>query len=134
MFPIQGPIGSVITPHLRGLQDWKHLSQASSLCGACGETCPVKIDLHHHLLYNRRNAAQVHPVRVEKFLQATFAFVMRSPKVYALVARLACVAQPLQRLVQGTFFDPLRPWTKTRSFPPLAPKSFHQLWRERKKS
>jgi len=35
-----GPIGSVITPHLRGLQDWKHLSYASSLCGACTETCP----------------------------------------------------------------------------------------------
>jgi len=44
----QGPIGSVITPHLRGLQDWKHLSYSSSLCGACTETCPVKIDLHHH--------------------------------------------------------------------------------------
>ena len=52
----QGPIGSVITPHLRGLMDWKHLSYASSLCGACTETCPVKIDLHHHLLHNRRNA------------------------------------------------------------------------------
>ncbi|HVY68656.1 MAG TPA: lactate utilization protein B, partial [Verrucomicrobiae bacterium] len=35
-----GPVGSVITPHLRGLQDWKHLSGASSLCGACTETCP----------------------------------------------------------------------------------------------
>jgi ferredoxin len=52
-----GPIGSVITPHLRGLQDWKHLSNASSLCGACTEACPVKIDLHHHLLQNRRNAS-----------------------------------------------------------------------------
>ena len=31
----QGPIGSVITPHLRSLMDWKHLSYASSLCGAC---------------------------------------------------------------------------------------------------
>src|SRR5690242_1928555 len=53
-----GPIGSVITPHLRGLQDWKHLSFSSSLCGACSETCPVKIDLAHHLLQNRRNATQ----------------------------------------------------------------------------
>ncbi|MFQ3671754.1 MAG: lactate utilization protein B, partial [Verrucomicrobiia bacterium] len=45
----QGPIGSVITPHLSGLQPWKHLSFASSLCGACTEACPVKIDIHHHL-------------------------------------------------------------------------------------
>ena len=54
----QGPIGSVITPHYKGLQQWKHLSHASSLCGACTATCPVKIDLHHHLLRNRRNAVE----------------------------------------------------------------------------
>src|SRR4029078_12722026 len=61
-----GPIGSVITPHLRGLQNWKHLSYASSLCGACTETCPVKIDLHHHLLQNRRNASAQKPSFFEK--------------------------------------------------------------------
>src|SRR3954468_13928886 len=61
-----GPIGSVITPHLRGLQNWKHLSYASSLCGACTEACPVKIDLHHHLLQNRRNAAKQKPLWWEK--------------------------------------------------------------------
>ena len=54
----QGPIGSVLTPHLRGLDEFQHLSQASSLCGACTEACPVKIDLHHHLLHNRRNAVE----------------------------------------------------------------------------
>jgi L-lactate dehydrogenase complex protein LldF len=128
----QGPIGSVITPHLRGLQDWKHLSQASSLCGACTETCPVKIDLHHHLLHNRRNAARARPAPVEKLFQAGFAFVMCRPGLYALAARLASRMQPLHRLVRGTFLDPLRAWTKTRSFPPMAAKSFHQLWRERK--
>src|SRR6516164_498898 len=63
----QGPIGSVITPHLRGLQSWKHLSYASSLCGACTEACPVKIDLHHHLLQSRRNAAAQRPIWWEKF-------------------------------------------------------------------
>jgi L-lactate dehydrogenase complex protein LldF len=130
----QGPIGSVITPHLRGLQDWKHLSQASSLCGACTETCPVKIDLHHHLLHNRRNAVRRHPALLEKFLQAAFAFVMCRPGLYALAGQLARIAQPLQRLVQGTILDPLRPWTKSRSFPPLAPRSFHRLWRERRRS
>jgi L-lactate dehydrogenase complex protein LldF len=128
----QGPIGSVITPHLRGLQDWKHLSQASSLCGACTETCPVKIDLHHHLLHNRRNGVRVRPGPVEKFLQAGFAFMMCRPKLYAFAARLARIMEPLQRVIRGTILDPLRPWTTTRSFPPLAAKSFHQLWRERK--
>ena len=65
--PMQGPIGSVITPHLRGLQEWKHLSNASSLCGACTSACPVKIDLHHHLLHNRRNAAKEKPVWWEQW-------------------------------------------------------------------
>jgi L-lactate dehydrogenase complex protein LldF len=128
----QGPIGSVITPHLRGLQDWKHLSQASSLCGACTETCPVKINLHHHLLHNRRNAVHARAARLEKLKQAGFVFMMRHPAVYQFAARLGRWLQPLQHLVQGTIFDPLRAWTKTRSFPPLAPKSFRELWRERK--
>jgi L-lactate dehydrogenase complex protein LldF len=129
----QGPIGSVITPHLRGLQDWKHLSQASSLCGACTEACPVKINLHHHLLHNRRNAARAESSFSEKITYRGFAFTMRRPEFYRLAARLARIAQPLQRLVQGTMLDPLRAWTKTRSFPSAARKSFREQWRERKR-
>ena len=49
-----GPIGSVLTPHLRG-SEFQHLSYASSLCGACSSVCPVNINLHHHLLHNRRD-------------------------------------------------------------------------------
>jgi len=128
----QGPIGSVITPHLRGLQDWKHLSQASSLCGACTETCPVKINLHHHLLHNRRNAVRARPARLEKLIQRGFVRMMCRPKLYQFAARLGRLTQPLQRLVRGTILDPLRAWTKTRSFPPLAERSFRELWRERK--
>lgn len=48
-----GPIGSVITPHLKGLKNWNHLSYASTLCGSCTEVCPVKINLHELLLENR---------------------------------------------------------------------------------
>jgi len=129
----QGPIGSVITPHLRGLQDWKHLSQASSLCGACTEACPVKINLHHHLLHNRRNAVRARPARLENLIQRGFVRMMCRPKLYQFAARLGRLTQPLQRLVRGTILDPLRAWTKTRSFPPLAQKSFRELWRERKK-
>ncbi|NBV30156.1 MAG: lactate utilization protein, partial [Chitinophagaceae bacterium] len=48
-----GPIGSVITPHLQGLDEYKHLSYASSLCGNCTAVCAVKINLHELLLENR---------------------------------------------------------------------------------
>ncbi len=53
-----GPIGSVITPHLKGMNDWKHLSHASSLCGNCTQVCAVKINLHELLLENRHEAVQ----------------------------------------------------------------------------
>ncbi len=53
-----GPIGSVITPHQQGMEEFRHLSQASSLCGKCTEVCPVKIDIQHMLLLNRRDAVQ----------------------------------------------------------------------------
>jgi L-lactate dehydrogenase complex protein LldF len=51
-----GPIGSVITPHLKGMKDFKHLSYASSLCGNCTEVCAVKINLHELLLENRKES------------------------------------------------------------------------------
>ena len=53
-----GPIGSVITPHLRGMHDYKHLSDASSLCGNCTEVCPVRINLHDLLLDNRKQSVE----------------------------------------------------------------------------
>jgi L-lactate dehydrogenase complex protein LldF len=127
-----GPIGSVITPHLRGLQDWKHLSNASSLCGACTETCPVKIDLHHHLLQNRRNAAVQKPSRGERLAYQLFAFVVNRPWLYGFGKKLGRLFQPLHGLVKGSVLDPARAWTQTRDLPPLAKKSFQQLWKERK--
>ena len=53
-----GPIGSVITPHLQGMADFKHLSYASSLCGNCTEVCAVKINLHELLLENRKESVE----------------------------------------------------------------------------
>ena len=53
-----GPIGSVITPHLKKMEEWKHLSYASSLCGNCTEVCAVKINLHELLLENRNEAVE----------------------------------------------------------------------------
>ena len=53
-----GPIGAVITPHISGMKDFKHLSFASSLCGKCTEVCPAAIKLHKLLLYNRRDSVE----------------------------------------------------------------------------
>lgn len=127
----QGPIGSVITPHLRGLQTWKHLSFSSSLCGACTEACPVKIDLHHHLLQNRRNAIAKKPVWWEKPLFVGFAWLMRRPRLYRLVAPLLRFGGPILHAIRGRIFDPARLWTKTRDLPPAPAQSFKEYWRAR---
>src|ERR1700746_1222457 len=106
----QGPIGSVITPHLRGLQEWKHLSQASSLCGACTETCPVKIDLHHHLLQNRRNASVLESGRLDRISFRAFAFLVNHPEVFAVVAKVGGLLLRFHHLVAGSKMDPLLAW------------------------
>jgi L-lactate dehydrogenase complex protein LldF len=127
-----GPIGSVITPHLRGLQDWKHLSYASSLCGACTETCPVKIDLHHHLLHNRRNAVQKRVSYLEQFAYDVLTSLVNHPWVWSLGLKVGRLLQPLHGLVKGSVLDPARSWTRTRDLPPLARQSFKTWWRKRK--
>jgi len=127
-----GPIGSVITPHLRGLAEWKHLSDASSLCGACSETCPVKIELHHHLLQNRRNGAQAKPSWFQKTAFKIFAAVANNARWWSLVTKLARVGQVFQKPVKGTALDPASVWTKTRDLPPVAKESFREWWKGRK--
>ncbi len=124
-----GPIGSVITPHLRGLQDWKHLSYASSLCGSCTETCPVKIDLHHHLLQNRRNASAQKASWRERLAFKLFAAVMNQPGLYLLAKRMGRRLQKLYPLVRGTRLDPAFAWTRTRDLPPIAAQTFKEYWR-----
>ena len=126
-----GPIGSVITPHLRGLQEWKHLSYASSLCGACTETCPVKINLHHHLLHNRRNASRQKPSLSEKLAFRAFAFVINRPAMYQLAKSVGRLLQRFHFIVKGTRLDPAYSWTRTRELPPLAAQTFKEYWRSR---
>ncbi len=128
----QGPIGSVLTPHLRGLAEFQHLSHASSLCGCCTEVCPVKIDLAHHLLQNRRNAVErTERPWHERLAMRLWSWTMMDGRRFRLAGTLGRMA--LLTLygagAQKTKFDPLRAWTEAREAPPLAPVSFHDRWR-----
>lgn len=127
----QGPIGSVITPHLRGLDEWKHLPYASSLCGACTQTCPVRIDLHHHLLRNRRNAVRASGRGLERAIFGVFAWVMQRPWAYRWAGWLGRLAIRWTRPMRGTIFDPLRAWRGTRELPKPPRRTFGDYWRER---
>src|SRR4051812_30453514 len=127
-----GPIGSVITPHLRGLQSWKHLSDSSSLCGACTETCPVKIDLHHHLLQNRRNASRQKPLWWEKAAFFVLGKILNNPGLYDAAKKLGRFAQRFHPLVFGTKLDPARPGTQPRDPPGVARVSLKDYGRNRR--
>ncbi len=127
----QGPIGSVITPHLRGLMEWKHLSEASSLCGACTETCPVKINLHHHLLHNRRNATAKEPDPSERFAFRLFAFLARHPRLVNRLTRLSRPFLPFAEIVAPIMPAPLRAWISSRDLPLIPGKSFRDFWSNR---
>jgi L-lactate dehydrogenase complex protein LldF len=121
----------VLTPHLRGLDEFQHLSYASSLCGACTDACPVKIDLHHHLLENRRNAVN-HSTRpwTERVGFKFWQWTMQSAARFRFMGGLARMAlRVTHRLgLDGTAFDPMGPWSKNHAAPRVPEKSFRALW------
>jgi L-lactate dehydrogenase complex protein LldF len=126
-----GPIGSVLTPHLRGLNEFQHLSYASSLCGACTDVCPVKINLHHHLLENRREAVR-HADRpfVERVGFKLWRWTMQSPHRFAAAGWLARTVMRITNAVglRGTVLDPAAAWYKNHAPLPSPKKSFRALW------
>jgi len=121
-----GPIGSLITPHLRGMEEFKHLSYASSLCGKCSEVCPVKIDIHQLLLLNRRDAVSNGIVsKTEKLAWKGFTFAITKRRIIDLFGGKA------KNFFLRRFFR--KAWGKHRNLPQLAEKSFSQQWKERSK-
>lgn len=119
-----GPIGSVITPHLSGMQDYKHLSYASSLCGKCTEVCPVKIDLHKLLLYNRRDSIQKgFSTKVENGIWYFW------KKAMLKRSTMEKGGAKLKNFMLRQFFK--KQWGNRRDLPEVAAKSFNQLWKER---
>jgi L-lactate dehydrogenase complex protein LldF len=118
-----GPIGSIITPHFKGMDEFKHLSYASSLCGKCTEVCPVKIDLHNLLLYNRKDV-------VTKGLNSkTESWSMYFWKSAMLKrSKMEKGGASVKNFMLKQFFR--KAWGERRELPKVAPKSFNQLWLE----
>jgi L-lactate dehydrogenase complex protein LldF len=119
-----GPIGSVITPQLIGIQKAAQLPYASSLCGACREVCPVKIDIPRLLLHLRSEISSTQRSgRAQERLAFKFwAFAMTRPWVYERAARVG-------RVFQRWFAWPVRAWTSTRDLRPIERESFREQWR-----
>ena len=147
-----GPIGAVISPQLMGLSKTSELPYASSLCGACREACPVKIDIPELLLHLRTEVVSGRSSTVdddgqnrppprdamERFAFRLFSIVMTRPW---LMERSSGIGRFVLRMIpkggSGGRFEgflrralpPLGAWTASRDMRPLAPQSFRDLWK-----
>ncbi|MGZ5191368.1 MAG: LutB/LldF family L-lactate oxidation iron-sulfur protein [Flavisolibacter sp.] len=120
-----GPIGAVITPHLREMGEWKHLSYASSLCGNCTEVCAVKINLHELLLENRHEAVEEgNSVFAERMAWKFWKRAMLHRRVMNMGTG------KIKSWVINTF---VKDWKKHRSELDFPKKTFNQMWKERNK-
>lgn len=121
-----GPIGSVWSPALWDSEQSASLPFDCSLCGACADICPVKIDIHHALLWQRKLAADRGRVpRWQKLAWLAWRVGMSCPTLYNFGSAVA------RRLLSPAMLNRLgKPWTDTRDLPPLAKKTFHELWKE----
>jgi L-lactate dehydrogenase complex protein LldF len=116
-----GPIGSVITPHLKEMGEWKHLSYASSLCGNCTEVCAVKINLHELLLDNRYEAVKD-------------GYTSLSEKLAWKIWKKASLSRGMMNMGSSGLKNwmvkkAFKAWTAHRDQLEFAPKTFNQRWK-----
>lgn len=120
-----GPIGSVITPNMKGLEENKHLSFASSLCGACTEVCPVKINLHELLLVNRKESVE----------QGMTTF---SEKMAWKIWKTASLKRGMMNMGNGGLKTKVvnmlfKDWDKHHAPLEFSKKTFNEMWKEERK-
>ena len=143
-----GPIGAIVTPSLIGLKEARDLPQASSLCGACREVCPVKINLPRMLLHLRQKSAESPDSSersaglVPNLVAAGYTRLMRSPGLLKLSHGWArwkqnvWAAMPLLPLTKrnGTIRKASLPllsrWTRFRDLPELPKNAFRDIWKK----
>lgn len=136
-----GPIGAIITPQFMGVSHEPGLPFASSLCGACGEVCPVKIDIPKVLLELRsdvkKSEARDKQNRLEKLGFRLFAWLMTHPRMFEFVGRIAGAMAPaadgkwIRSMPPPMSIGPVKAWLSQRDLPPAPSKSFREMWRRR---
>jgi L-lactate dehydrogenase complex protein LldF len=126
-----GPIGILLTAMLNGPASVKDLAHASSLCGACADACPVRIDIPRMLIELRK---EVDERRIapwtERAVFGLLAWFLRHPALFRLAAPLARLGQ--MPFARGGRIERLplffREWTRTRDLPAVAPRTFSERW------
>ena len=135
-----GPIGAALTPNINGLNNYPDLPQASSLCGACYEVCPVHIDLPSQLIRLRRDLVSYHQPRLyERLAYRFWAKILQHLWLYRISVKIqrillrqlaAGVADGKDKYIQEAPF-PLSLWTDKRDLPAPAREDFRTWWRKR---
>ena len=132
-----GPMGKVLTPALIGLEDAKHLPQASSFCGRCEEVCPMRIPLPKMMRHWREEEFDrgLDGARAHWAIKA-WAFVARRPALYGRLARLAARYLAWRGAHRGRIEDlPFaQGWTATRDLPAPQGRTFQEQWKEERRA
>jgi L-lactate dehydrogenase complex protein LldF len=137
----QGPIGAIVTPQLQSMEHSQSLPYASSLCGACYEVCPVKINIPEVLVHLRGKVVREKRKRFSGKLDAENMGMRFMSYIFASARRLEA-AQRMGRLGQSVFVHDgiisklpgmMGGWTAARDLRPIPKQSFRQWWREREK-
>jgi len=133
-----GPIGAIVTPSLVGLKQAKDLPFASSLCGACREVCPVKINIPRMLLHLRQELTESSEPAVnstpalESILARCYTAIMSHPTLLSMGTKLFKLLQmPVARngRIQKAPFAPLSRWSRSRDMNALPQGTFRAIWR-----
>lgn len=134
-----GPIGAVVTPALTNMSDAKDLPYASSLCGACKEACPVKINIPRMLLYLRRQLAEGDTYPQHKTSTIGERLAAKGLRMAASGEFTMGVANSLGRLLSRQMqkasqnakrASPITAWARYRSLPMLAKRPFRKRWKD----
>jgi L-lactate dehydrogenase complex protein LldF len=130
-----GPIGAVLSPQLTGIEDNSSLPYASSLCGACYDACPVKINIPQLLVHLRarhvEQARAAHRVpSAEALTMAAASWVMSTPRRFAGAQLAGQAGRLLGRRGRITALPPpLAAWTTARDAPVPPRQTFRDWWR-----
>jgi L-lactate dehydrogenase complex protein LldF len=127
-----GPIGSVQTPKIIGAEDAGELPFASTLCGACAEECPVKIDLPRQLVHLRKESvkAGIGTAPLDGIALRAWSMAMRSPQAYRAAIAAARVAGGIAA-ISPWLPSAARAWSKARRLPEIASETFKEWWARR---
>jgi L-lactate dehydrogenase complex protein LldF len=131
-----GPIGAILTPMLSGMHEAGSLPFASSLCGACYEVCPVKINIPEVLVHLRRREVERtsgHRLSGERLAMRAMARVFADRRLYEAAQRAGRLGQwPLARGGKIEHLPgPLSGWSSARDLRPIPRQSFRDWWRQR---